>query len=54
MFLEQLGLILEYGYRDIFEVHQKVSGYTFSAVLQRQHFREPEDLLVRKYSRFSV
>lgn len=52
-FLEQLRVILEYGYKDRFEAHIDVGSYTFSAPLQRGHFREPEDLVVKKYSRFS-
>ena len=52
-FLEKLRVILEYGYKDAFEAHIDIGPYTFSAPLQRQHFREPEDLVVKKYSRFS-
>lgn len=52
-FLEQLRVILEYGYKDRFEAQIDVGSYTFSAPLQRGHFREAEDLVVKKYSRFS-
>ena len=30
-----------------------VSGYTFSASLKREYLRDDEELLVKKYSRFS-
>ena len=44
---------LEWGYGEYFDVSIKVGGHTFSATLQRQYFREPEDLIVKKYSRLS-
>ena len=50
-YLRYLGAILEWGYRGCFDVSLNVGGYAFSATLQRQYFREPEDLVVKKYSR---
>ena len=50
--LEKLGLLLEYGFQDQFEVRMTTGGYTFSANLKREYLREHEHLLVRKYSRF--
>lgn len=50
-FLESLAIVTDYGYGGNFEVFQKVAGYTYSAVMRREYFREPEELIVRKYSR---
>jgi hypothetical protein len=50
-YLGYLGTILEWGYRGGFDVSLNVAGHAFSATLQRQYFREPEDLIVKKYSR---
>ena len=52
-FLKKLGFLLDYGFQDQFEVQMTTGGYTFSANLKREHLREDEHLLVRKYSRFS-
>ena len=52
-YLRTLGIVLEWGYGEYFDVSIKVGGHTFSATLQRQYFREPEDLIVKKYSRLS-
>ena len=52
-YLQSLGVILEYGFGDAFEVQQNIGPYTVSAILQREHFREPSNLIVKKYSRFS-
>ena len=52
-YLKHLRVILEYGYGDNFEIQQEIGGYKFSAILQREYFREPADLIVKKYSRFS-
>lgn len=50
--IEKLGYLLTYGFQDQFEVQMTTGGYTFSANLKREHLREDEHLLVRKYSRF--
>ena len=52
-YLRTLGIVLEWGYQGCFDVSIKVGGHTFSATLQRQYFREPEDLIVKKHSRLS-
>ena len=52
-FLEHLVLLLNFGFRDQFEVQIPVGPYTFSANLKREYLREDENMLVRKYSRFS-
>ena len=51
--LEYLMLLLNYGFQDQFEVQIPVGPYIFSANLNREYLRENEDMLVRKYSRFS-
>lgn len=51
-FLKKLGLLLNYGFQDQFEVQMTIGEYIFSANLKREHLREDEHLLVRKYSRF--
>ena len=51
--LKKLGFLLNYGFQDQFEVQMKAGEYTFSANLKREHLREDEHMLVRKYSRFS-
>jgi hypothetical protein len=57
VFLEKLSFILKYGYRDQFEIKSYLStiaaNYLFSAVLKREYLREDEDLIVKKYSRYS-
>ena len=50
--LRNLGFLLNYGFEDQFEVQMNAAEYTFSAILKREHLREDEDLLIRKYSRF--
>ena len=51
--LKYLEFLLNYGFQDQFEVQIPVGQYTFSAILNREYLRENEDVLVRKYSRFS-
>ncbi|WP_054075006.1 MULTISPECIES: DUF6414 family protein [Comamonas] len=50
-FLESVAQVTDYGYAGLFEVFQNVSGYTYSSILKQEYFREPSDLIVRKYSR---
>lgn len=52
-FLKNLALVLEYGFQDQFEVQLPIAGHIFTANLKRDHLRESEQMLVRKYSRFS-
>ena len=51
--VDNLGVILEYGFGGNFEIQQNVGPYKVSAILQREYFREPAELIVKKYSRFS-
>ena len=51
-FLKKIGLLLDFGFQDQFEVQLTIGKYTFSANLKREYLRENEHLLVRKYSRF--
>ncbi len=51
--IEHLGFLLDYGFQDLFEVRMLIAEYLFSASLKRECFRESEQLIVRKYSRFS-
>jgi len=51
--IEHLGFLLDYGFQDLFEVRMLIEDYIFSACLKRECFRESEQLIVRKYSRFS-
>ena len=50
-FLERLAFLLDFGFRDQFEVRMVTEPYAFSANLKREYLREDEHLLVRKYSR---
>ena len=50
-FLEKLAFLLDFGFRDQFEVRMVTEPYAFSANLKREYLREDEHLLVRKYSR---
>lgn len=50
-FLEKLAFLLDFGFRDQFEVRMITEPYAFSANLKREYLREDEHLLIRKYSR---
>ncbi|MEQ3438918.1 DUF6414 family protein [Stenotrophomonas maltophilia] len=50
-FLDDLALLLEYGFQDQLEIQMNVGENIFSSNLNRLFLRESEDLLVRKYSR---
>lgn len=57
-FLDNVGVVLNYGYKDQFEVRTYLSSkpegnYLFSALLKREYLREEENLIVKKYSRYS-
>ena len=52
-FLKNLVFLLKYGFQDQFMVQMPIGQYTFSADCKRNDFREDEQLLVRKYSRFA-
>ena len=53
VFLEKLEFLLDYGFQDQFEVQIPLGGHIFSANLKREYLRDDEELLVKKYSRFS-
>ena len=53
-YLDNLGLLLNYAFEDNFEIQQEIGPYSVSAILRREYFREPPDLTVKKYSRFSA
>lgn len=50
-FLENLGLLIKYGFSDQFEISQSKGDVLFTSCLKRDFLRENEDLLVKKYSR---
>lgn len=50
-FLDDLALLLAYGFQDQLEVQMNNAGNIFSANLNRSFLREPEELVIRKYSR---
>lgn len=50
-FLDDLALLLAYGFQDQLEVQMHSDGKIFSANLNRSFLREPEELVIRKYSR---
>ena len=52
-YVKKLGEILDLGYEGLFYVSLDVGPYVFTATVQRQNFREPDELLIRKYARFS-
>lgn len=50
-FLKNLALVTEFGFSDQLEIQQQVGDRLFSACLKREYLREPEDIIMRKYSR---
>ena len=50
-FLEDLGLLTDFAFAKQIELHQTVGALLFSSPLTRDWLREPEGMLVRKYSR---
>jgi hypothetical protein len=50
-FLDDLSLVLTYGFQDQLEVQMEFFESIFSANLNRSYLREPEELVIRKYSR---
>lgn len=51
VFLDDLALLLSYGFQDQLEVQMNLEDRIFSANLNRSFLREPEELVIRKYSR---
>lgn len=52
-FMESLGYLLEYGFQDQLEIQMILDKHIISSNLKRECLRENEDLLIRKYSRYS-
>lgn len=50
-FLNDLSMLLSYGFQDQLEVQMTLEDTVFSSNLNRSFLREPEDLVIRKYSR---
>lgn len=50
-FLENLSLLTEFAFADHLEVQQRVQDMLYSTPLKRDFLREPEGLMIRKYSR---
>ena len=50
-FLENLSLLTEFAFSDQLEVQQRADDMLYSTPLKREYLREPEGLLIRKYSR---
>jgi hypothetical protein len=50
-FLDNLCLLIKYGFSDQFEITQKQGKALFTSCLKREYLRENEDILVKKYSR---
>jgi len=50
-FLDNLCLLIKYGFSDQFEITQKKDEVLFTSCLKREYLREDEDILVKKYSR---
>lgn len=52
-FGDALGLILKFGYRDLFEIEISVGPKTVMAPLKRESLREKENIIIQKYSRYT-
>lgn len=50
-FLENLSLLTEFAFADHLEVQQRIDDMLYSTPLKRDFLREPEGLMIRKYSR---
>lgn len=50
-FLENLSLLTDFAFSDQLEIQQRVDDMLYSTPLKRDYLREPESLLIRKYSR---
>lgn len=50
-FLDNLCLLIKYGFSDQFEITQRQGEVIFTSCLKRKYLREDEDMLVKKYSR---
>lgn len=52
-FIESVSLLLDYGYKDQFEVQIKGSQAIFSSLLAKDYLREAEQQIVRRYAKIS-
>lgn len=50
-FLKDLSRVTHFGFSDHLELEQSIGSRLYSSCLRREFLREPEDMLVRKYSR---
>lgn len=50
-FLENLSLLTDFAFSDQLELQQRVDDMLYSTPLKRDYLREPEGLMIRKYSR---
>lgn len=50
-FLENLNILLEYGFNKQLEIQIRLNDHLFSTNVKREFLREKEDLLVKRYSR---
>ncbi|MBS1129428.1 MAG: hypothetical protein H6R16_430 [Proteobacteria bacterium] len=50
-FLKHLALVTQFGFSDQLEIQQRIGERLFSACLKRECLREPEEFIIRKYSR---
>lgn len=50
-FLEGLALLTEFAFAGQLEIQQRVGSLLYSTPLKRESLREPEGLMIRKYSR---
>lgn len=50
-FLENLSLLTDFAFSDQLEIQQRVDDMLYSTLLKRDCLREPEGLMIRKYSR---
>ncbi|MEZ0369201.1 MAG: hypothetical protein ACAI44_08970, partial [Candidatus Sericytochromatia bacterium] len=50
-FIDKVSLLLDYGYKNLFELQIKAGPGLFAAVLEEGCLREPHDLIVRRYAK---
>lgn len=49
--VKHLGRLLQFGYKDQFEIQLEINNSTYSSSLTRDYLREPEHQLIYKYAR---
>lgn len=50
-FLEHLIMLTNFGFSNQLEIQQRIDSIIYSSCLKREHLRDTEDLIIRKYSR---